>query len=152
MNCYQINDLQPGLSETLEILVTASDIRQFATLSGDISPIHVDEEFARSKGFRGTIAHGALLAAYVSRFIGVQLPGRYGVLQRLDLEFRQPCYAGTRIQIQGHVDRCIESVSVVKIKITIMDLATGTVLANGSAQSGVTANRGTATSFERVAA
>ncbi len=137
MNTYQFDELQPGTVDSLDVTITAEAIQQFAELSGDVSPVHVDAGFARERGYTGQIAHGALLTAYVSRFIGVHLPGSQGVLQRLEMQFRKPCYAGTRIRITGEVTRQIESVSVVVIKITVIDAETGDVLANGQVQSGI---------------
>ena len=139
MNTYRFDELPPGTVDSLDLTVTKEAIQQFAELSGDVSPVHVDAGFAKARGYTGQIAHGALLTAYVSRFIGVHLPGSEGVLQRLEMQFRKPCYAGTRIRITGEVTRQIESVNVVIIKITVIDAETGDVLANGQVQSGIAA-------------
>ena len=43
-------------------LLTANAIDDFAALTGDVNRLHLDDEFAKSKGFkRGRIAHGALV-------------------------------------------------------------------------------------------
>jgi acyl dehydratase len=39
-------------------LVTQDEIAQFAALTGDHNPVHIDPEFARRTPFRGCIAHG----------------------------------------------------------------------------------------------
>lgn len=44
-------------------VVTREDVAHFAQLSGDINPVHTDDDFARSIGFEGIIAHGALSLA-----------------------------------------------------------------------------------------
>src|SRR5262252_4320218 len=41
--------------------VTQADIVNFAGLSGDFNPIHVDLEFAKTTPFRQPIAHGLLV-------------------------------------------------------------------------------------------
>ncbi len=48
-------------------VVTEVDINQFAQLSGDFAPNHVDEEFMRKSTYGKRIAHGALLVAYSSK-------------------------------------------------------------------------------------
>jgi acyl dehydratase len=42
------------------IVVTESLIQAFAGVSGDFYDLHVDDEFARSLGFKGRVAHGIL--------------------------------------------------------------------------------------------
>src|SRR3954447_15127757 len=41
--------------------VTEADVVNFAGLSGDFNPIHMDHEFAKSTPFRRPIAHGMLV-------------------------------------------------------------------------------------------
>lgn len=43
--------------------VTETDIVNFAGVSGDFNPIHVDHHFAQSTPFRRPIAHGVLIMA-----------------------------------------------------------------------------------------
>lgn len=43
---------------TPEVTVTRAMIEAYADLSGDHTPIHVDEEFARKSHFGGIVAHG----------------------------------------------------------------------------------------------
>ena len=43
--------------------VTQARIDAYGRANGDAEPMHYDAAYARSLGFRGTIAHGTLLAA-----------------------------------------------------------------------------------------
>jgi len=49
-------------------ILTQERIRRYAEVSGDKNPIHLDSEFAKKTIFRGTVAHGTLLAAMASGF------------------------------------------------------------------------------------
>jgi 3-hydroxybutyryl-CoA dehydratase len=46
--------------ETAGVTVTEAHIVGFAGLSGDLFDVHMDEDFAKSMGFPGRIAHGLL--------------------------------------------------------------------------------------------
>jgi acyl dehydratase len=62
-----LEDLSNGLRfETEHRVVTAADIDAFAELSGDANPLHTDDEYARSVGFAGRIAHGLLVLSVES--------------------------------------------------------------------------------------
>ena len=41
--------------------ITETDIVNFAGISGDFNPIHMDHEFAKTTPFRRPIAHGLLV-------------------------------------------------------------------------------------------
>jgi 3-hydroxybutyryl-CoA dehydratase len=138
MNHFNFSEMIAGKKESMEVQVGEREIAAFAELSGDVSPIHVDDAFAKSKGFNSRIAHGALLVSYVSRFIGTILPGANGLLQSVAIEFRRPCYPGTKIKIEGEVAKRVESVRVVRITILVTDSVTGEILATGLVQSGIT--------------
>jgi len=55
-----------GQAATYETTVSEADVTAFAELSGDHHPQHMDDGYAAQTRFRGRIAHGALLVAYMS--------------------------------------------------------------------------------------
>jgi acyl dehydratase len=62
-----LEDLSAGLRiETERRVVTAADIDAFVELSGDDSPLHTDDAYARGVGFAGCIAHGLLVLSMES--------------------------------------------------------------------------------------
>jgi acyl dehydratase len=52
--------------ESVGRTITETDIVNFAGLSGDFNPIHMDHEFARTTPFRRPIAHGMLVMSIAS--------------------------------------------------------------------------------------
>jgi 3-hydroxybutyryl-CoA dehydratase len=58
--------LKAGDEVTLERDVTERAVDGFADISGDHSPNHTDEGTMTGSAYRGRIAHGALLVAYMS--------------------------------------------------------------------------------------
>ena len=72
---YGINELEVGQSAEITRLVDDNTVKQFAEVSGDFNPLHMDEAYAARSPFRGRIAHGALVASFISCVLGNHLPG-----------------------------------------------------------------------------
>jgi 3-hydroxybutyryl-CoA dehydratase len=71
----ELKDLLEGMIFSFEKVITKNGVDSFVELSGDISPVHVNDEFARDCGFKGCVVHGALLVSYLSQLRGIHLPG-----------------------------------------------------------------------------
>ena len=56
----------------LSVTFSRQQIAEYAEASGDRNPIHLDEEFARSVGLPGVIAHGMLQMGLLARVAGDQ--------------------------------------------------------------------------------
>ena len=74
--------------------VTQEGIRRYAEASGDYNPIHIDEEYARTTPFGGTIAHGMLVLAYLSEMMAVAFGLDWLAGGRLKVRFRAPARPG----------------------------------------------------------
>jgi len=96
-------DVAVGLSfDTEGIVVTESHVVQFAGISGDFFPLHMDDEFARSLGFPGRVAHG-LLGLILVDGLKNRASERFQAVASLSWQwnFRKPLYPGDRIY--GHL-------------------------------------------------
>lgn len=125
-----------GRNAVRDVRITEDLIDQFASLSGDDSPIHVSSDAARQCGLRTRVAHGMLLAALVSGVIGTELPGQDGLLHEVHLSFRNPCYPGDLITIEVTVVEAFESVQTLILDVRVAR-SDGLVLATGRIQSGL---------------
>ena len=79
---YYIDELKPGMSESFTKTVTARDVELFGEVSGDVNPVHFDEDFASRTIFKGRIAHGVLSASYISTVLGMKI-GRASCRERV---------------------------------------------------------------------
>ena len=89
-----------GHTESVRKTLGESDIYLFAGITGDLSGVHVDEEFAKSTRFGGRIAHGALMVGFVSTVMArmtALLPPPGGVSSRYDVKFVGPVRIGDTI-------------------------------------------------------
>jgi acyl dehydratase len=73
---------------------TQDDLDLFAKLSGDANPIHVDPHFAARSGFGRTVAHGAMLTAWLVRAAGLS-----AAPQTISAMFPAPAYAGEALEV-----------------------------------------------------
>lgn len=131
---HTLDTLPLGHRESMEVAVSAEDVARFAALSGDHSPLHVDAGFARSRGFDGCVAHGMLMGAYVSALIGTRLPGRHGIMQSCDLQFRAPLVPPETLTVSGEVTNVSAGTGQVTIKVVVKN-AEGKVLTMGVVKS-----------------
>lgn len=131
---FILSDIAVGQTDKISVDVTTNDIDQFAKLSGDYSPVHMDNLFSKESGFADRIAHGMLIGAFISGFIGTRLPGRYGIIMSMEIEFRKPLIPPDTIQIEGKVASISSSVKQVLVKVTVSS-SKGFLLATAKVRS-----------------
>ncbi len=99
------DDVEVGQEwESLGRTITQADIVNFAGLSGDFNPIHIDHEFARSSPFHQPIAHGLLVFAIASGLGLYSPPMRtLAFLTIREWHFRGPIFIGDTIRVRTKV-------------------------------------------------
>ena len=85
-----IEEIEMGMTRSLEKRVTDRDIELFAEVSEDRNPVHLDDAYAQDTIFGGRIAHGMFTASLISAVIGGQLPGHGAVYMEQSLRFLAP--------------------------------------------------------------
>jgi 3-oxoacyl-[acyl-carrier protein] reductase len=93
------DSIQPGHEAQFSTTITAEDVDNFARLSGDYNPLHMDEEFARRTHFQRRVVHGMLLANYVSTLVGVKCPGPGALWSQQNFRWPLPVFIGDRINL-----------------------------------------------------
>lgn len=74
---------------------TADDVAEFARLSQDTNPIHIDSTGAVRAGFPAPVVHGMLCASLFGAIIGTRFPGAVYATQ--SLAFRAPVLVGESV-------------------------------------------------------
>jgi acyl dehydratase len=81
---FAVGDSLPELRVTPDAGLT----KRYAEASGDMNPIHIDEDFAKKVGLPGCILHGLWTMAQVARAHSAVADGDPRALKRLSVQFR----------------------------------------------------------------
>lgn len=89
-----IEGIRVGDEFSVSRTFTERDMTLFADISRDYNPIHLEDRFARAKGFNGRICHGLLVGSMLT-----EIGGQIGVLaSRMDFVFKKPVYFGDTVR------------------------------------------------------
>ena len=121
MNSYKFVDINVGLEESFSVRVNSEKLDKFLKISGDINPLHTDAEYSKSKGFSDRVVYGMLTSSFFSTLVGVYLPGKYCILQGVDIQFSKPVYIDDILTITGKVSYINEAYKQLEIKAVIIN-------------------------------
>lgn len=119
MNHYTLAEMVPGLTESFTVTVTAEMMDAFAAITGDVSPIHMDDAYAQSRGYPGRVVYGMLGGSLFSTLAGVYLPGEHCLLHGVECRFAKPIFIGDTLTVTGTVTGVSEVGSEAEIKAAI---------------------------------
>ena len=129
----EINNLHIGQkAEFLEIL-SESRVQEFAKLSGDFNPHHMDEEYAKKTKYQKRICHGMLLASFFSKLTAMYLPGQGSFYLSQTLNFVSPAFIDDVITVKGEITKISYSTGIVRVKTQIIN-TNNTLLVSGEAK------------------
>jgi acyl dehydratase len=90
---------QVGDKKTITVTVTEKMVQQFAEMSGDFNPVHMDEEHAKKTRFGRRIAHGMISGSLISRALAMEL-GSGGIYLAQTLKFVNPVFIGDTVTVE----------------------------------------------------
>jgi 3-hydroxybutyryl-CoA dehydratase len=136
-----IKEMKVGDSAEFSKTVSESDIYLFAGVTGDFNPAHINEAYAEKTFFKTRIAHGMLLAGFVSAVLGCQLPGPGAIYIRQELNFLAPVRIGDTITARAEVVEIMPGKNHVRLR-TICINQDGTMVLDGEAVASPTKSAG----------
>lgn len=89
-----------GMTAEKRKTFTSEEVKDFARISTDTNPIHIDQKFAEKTRFGRCIVHGALTNGLVSGVVGTELPGAGCIVLRQLLKFPNPLFVGEAVAAQ----------------------------------------------------
>lgn len=93
------DDFEIGSKQRLERILTAGDVDAFGHLSGDLNPLHMNDEFASRTQFGRRVVHGLLTGALLST-THTKLTGPGFVYVGQELKFLGPVFIGDTLSVE----------------------------------------------------
>jgi 3-hydroxybutyryl-CoA dehydratase len=122
-NSYE--SIKIGDSITIEKTITSEMVRAFSDFTGDLNPVHMDDEYCRQHSLGQRSVHGFLTMSFLSYIIGMHLPGKGSVCLSHNIDFLTPVRVGDTIRITGKVvaktDENGLGLKIVTMKFTVED-------------------------------
>jgi 3-hydroxybutyryl-CoA dehydratase len=114
---FNLNDIYTSSFDITEELVA-----DFARISNDYNPLHTQNSYAVSKGFKEAIVYGNILGTFISYFVGMKLPTEEVMLIQQKTDYKKPIYSGDKLDLFVTVTKIVESVSTVELKFEFKNI------------------------------
>lgn len=108
-------------------------VNEFARLSGDDNPLHLDAAYAATTVFRRPIIHGILATSVFSKVLGTHFPGHGSIYLSQQVEFLRPVYVDTDYLARFRVLSTNPARHTADISTEILDATTGKLSVRGHA-------------------
>ena len=129
MKSYTYDEIQIGQTASVTKTISEHDIYTYAGVTGDFNPAHINAPYAEATFFKGRIAHGMLIASFVSTVLGMYLPGPGAILISNTANFIAPVRIGDTITATCEVTEKLEK-GKVRLKSAITN-QNGELVADG---------------------
>jgi acyl dehydratase len=110
-----------------------ADVEDFARVTGDNNPLHLDADFAAQTPFKRPIIHGMLGASIFTKVLGTEFPGYGSVYMGQTLEFLRPMFVDTDYEATFTVQSLDPVKHTAQILGELRDKQTGKVTTRGVA-------------------
>lgn len=98
---YHVNAFLAEDKKSFEttLKITEQDIEKFGSFSGDMNPVHYNDDYAVSLGFKGRIAHGIRFEMALTHVLGTQWPGPGTIILNTKVLYNSPVYPDVTYRI-----------------------------------------------------
>jgi 3-hydroxybutyryl-CoA dehydratase len=136
---YTFDSINVGINHEFKITVTEKLVSDFSIISGDFNPLHMDENYATKTKFKKRICHGMLLASFLSRLVGMYLPGKNALYFSQTLNFISPCFINDIVTVKGEIIDKNFATKIITVKTSITNQKNKLIL-NGESKVMITNN------------
>jgi acyl dehydratase len=116
-----------------EFSFSQNDVTQFAHVTGDKNPLHLDADYAATTVFKKPIMHGFLGGSIFSMVFGTLFPGEGTVYLSQSMKFLRPMYVNVTYQAVFTVKEVNYEKNSAVVQTQMIDKDTGKVTIDGEA-------------------
>lgn len=125
--------IEAGTTYTHEFSFTQDEVVQFANVTGDKNPVHLDAAYAAGTMFKKPIMHGFLGGSVFSKVFGTLFPGEGTIYMKQSMAFMRPMFVNTIYEVRMNVKEVNKEKHRANVETIIVDKATGDIVINGEA-------------------
>jgi len=126
-----------GQKATFEKRIMKEDVLDFARITGDNNPIHLNDKYAKNSIFGKPIVHGMLCSGLISSVLAGELPGDGTIYLGQELKFIAPVFHGDLLVAEVEIEDIIVDKKHIILKTTVRK-ENNTIVIEGKARVKVT--------------
>jgi len=137
MSGKKLDEIQIGEHVSVKKTIASQDVIDFARVTGDLNPIHIDDLAASKSIFKKRVIHGALINALFSGVLGMRLPGNDCIYLKQETKFVKPAFIDDTIEARVEVleidyerKRVVLKTEAINQHNELVAVGTATVLVN----------------------
>ncbi len=111
--------------------VTEADVTLMAGVSGDLNPLHLDEEYGRRTRFKSRVAHGVLTVSFISA-ANTLLTGPGFVYLGQEVKFLAPVRMGDTVTAASEIAEVRADKQILRVRTSVRNQH-GEMVADGMA-------------------
>lgn len=116
MNLFNLGD-----SYSEKFCITDDVVRKFADFSSDFNPLHIDQDYAKTRGYSRQISHGVIQLSYLSKIIGMNFPGPGAIWMNQTVDWLMPVLTGDTIEIKLRIKDKSLSARIITLSVEIFN-------------------------------
>jgi 3-hydroxybutyryl-CoA dehydratase len=110
----QWDDMQVGDTASFTKTMTETDVILWVGLTGDMNPIHIDQEYSKTTRFGRVLVPGVLVLGLISNVMTQVTFGH--VYANQSIKFLKPVYIGDTVTATATIIEKIDSKNMVKVE------------------------------------
>lgn len=115
---YEELEIGKTLSVGVNDAISRQQLKEYAVASGDLNPLHTDDEFAKKIGMPSVIAHGMLIMGQLGKYVR-DLAGDHTAIKEYKMRFGAMTFPEDRISCVAVVKDISEESGVKTATLTL---------------------------------